>query len=205
MHIAVVGNIGVGKTTLTKLLSEHYNWSPLYEDVLENPYLEDFYNQMHRWSFNLQIYFLNSRFRQTLDIQSSGKTMIQDRSIYEDAFIFAPNLHAMGLMSSRDFQNYKSVFDLMSSLIQGPDLLIYLKSSVPNLLRQIKRRGREYEVGISKEYLQNLNIRYDTWIQDCDPKKLLIIDVDTFNFVDRPEDLQEIIHKIDSKINLFTS
>jgi len=200
MHIAIAGNIGAGKTTLTTLLAEHYTWSPLYEDVLENPYLEDFYNQMHRWSFNLQIYFLNTRFRQTLNIQSSGKTMVQDRSIYEDAHIFAPNLHAMGLMTSRDFQNYQSVFELMSGLIQGPDLLIYLKSSVPNLLAQIQKRGREYETGISKEYLQNLNDRYNAWIDTFDTQKLLVIDVDRLNFVDHKADLEQIIQKINAKI-----
>ena len=149
MHVAIAGNIGAGKTTLTKLLSKHFKWEPQYEDVLENPYLEDFYDQMERWSFNLQVYFLNSRFRQILDIRESGKDIIQDRTIYEDAYIFAPNLHDMGLMTNRDFENYRSLFDLMESVTKAPDLLIYLRSTVPNLVKQIQKRGREYENSIS--------------------------------------------------------
>lgn len=201
MHIVVAGNIGAGKTSLTKLLAKHYKWSPLYEDVLENPYLEDFYNTMERWSFNLQVYFLNSRFRQILDIRKSGKTTIQDRSIYEDAYIFAPNLHAMGLMTSRDFNNYKSLFDLMTEVVEGPDLLIYLRSSIPNLVKQIHGRGREYESSISIEYLSKLNDRYEDWVKDYNKGKLLIIDVDELNFVDNPEDLGTIINKIDAELN----
>ena len=162
MHVAIAGNIGAGKTTLTKLLAKHYNWEAQYEDVLENPYLEDFYNKMERWSFNLQIYFLNSRFRQILQIRESGKKIIQDRTIYEDAHIFAPNLHAMGLMTNRDFENYSSLFDLMESVVQGPDLLIYLRSSIPNLVSQIHKRGRDYENSISKDYLSRLNEHYET-------------------------------------------
>ena len=149
MHVAIAGNIGSGKTTLTKLLAKHYKWEPQYEDVLENPYLEDFYNKMERWSFNLQIYFLNTRFRQILQIRESGQKIIQDRTIYEDAHIFAPNLHAMGLMPNRDFENYRSLFDLMEGLVEGPNLLIYLRSSIPNLVAQIHKRGREYENTIS--------------------------------------------------------
>jgi deoxyadenosine/deoxycytidine kinase len=164
MHIAVAGNIGAGKTTLTGLLAKHYKWMPHYEDVDENLYLNDFYNDMQRWAFNLQIYFLNSRFKQIIDIRKSGKTVIQDRTIYEDAEIFAPNLHSMGLMSTRDFKNYKSLFDLMVSLIQPPDLLIYLRASVPTLVNQIQKRGREYENSIRLDYLKQLNDRYENWI-----------------------------------------
>ena len=201
MHIAVAGNIGAGKTSLTKLLAKHYKWQPLYEDVLENPYLEDFYNTMERWSFNLQVYFLNSRFRQILDIRESGKATIQDRSIYEDAYIFAPNLHSMGLMTNRDFENYRSLFDLMERVVKGPDLLIYLRSSIPNLVAQIHKRGREYESSISIDYLSKLNDRYEDWAKGYTKGKLLIIDVDNLNFVDNPEDLGEIITRIDGEMN----
>lgn len=201
MHVAIAGNIGAGKTTLTKLLAKHYNWEPQFEDVLENPYLEDFYNKMERWSFNLQIYFLNSRFRQILQIRESGKKIIQDRTIYEDAYIFAPNLHAMGLMTNRDFENYRSLFDLMESVVQGPDLLIYLRSSIPNLVKQIHSRGREYENSISIDYLSRLNERYEAWIHDYTKGNLLIIDVDNINFVENPEDLGDIINRIDGEIH----
>ncbi|MBW2962126.1 deoxynucleoside kinase [Mesonia aestuariivivens] len=201
MHVAIAGNIGAGKTTLTQLLAKHYQWEPQYEDVLENPYLEDFYNQMERWSFNLQIYFLNSRFRQILEIRESGKSIIQDRTIYEDAFIFAPNLHAMGLLTNRDFENYKSLFDLMESVTKPPDLLIYLRSSIPNLVAQIQKRGREYENSISIDYLSRLNERYEAWAHDYKKGNLLIIDVDDINFVDNPEDLGEIINKIDGELH----
>ena len=201
MHIAIAGNIGAGKTTLTKLLAKHYNWEAQLEDVVDNPYLDDFYNQMERWSFNLQVYFLNSRFRQVLQIRQSGKDIIQDRTIYEDAHIFAPNLHAMGLMTNRDFENYKSLFDLMESLVQGPDVLIYLRSSIPNLVSQIHKRGRDYENSISIDYLSRLNERYEAWIHGYNKGKLLIIDVDDLNFVDNPEDLGSIINTIDAEIN----
>lgn len=201
MHVAIAGNIGAGKTTLTKLLAKHFKWEPQFEDVLENPYLEDFYNKMERWSFNLQIYFLNSRFRQIMEIRESGKNIIQDRTIYEDAHIFAPNLHAMGLMPNRDFENYKSLFDLMESVVQGPDLLIYLRSSIPNLVAQIHKRGREYENSISIDYLSRLNERYEAWVHDYDKGILLVIDVDNINFVDNPEDLGNIITKIDAELN----
>ncbi|HIB37685.1 deoxynucleoside kinase [Mesonia sp.] len=201
MHVAIAGNIGAGKTTLTKLLAKHYHWEPQYEDVLENPYLEDFYNQMERWSFNLQIYFLNSRFRQILEIRESGKSIIQDRTIYEDAYIFAPNLHAMGLLTNRDFENYKSLFDLMESVTKGPDLLIYLRSSIPNLVAQIQKRGRDYENSISIDYLSRLNERYEAWAHDYNKGKLLIIDVDNINFVDNPEDLGDIINRIDGELH----
>ncbi|GGZ90757.1 deoxynucleoside kinase [Algibacter mikhailovii] len=201
MHIAVAGNIGAGKTTLTKLLAKHYNWEAQLEDVVDNPYLDDFYNQMARWSFNLQVYFLNSRFRQVLQIRQSGRDIIQDRTIYEDAHIFAPNLHAMGLMTNRDFENYKSLFDLMESLVQGPDVLIYLRSSIPNLVSQIHKRGRDYENSISIDYLSRLNERYEAWIHGYDKGKLLIIDVDKLDFVDNPEDLGNVINTIDAEIN----
>ncbi|NJY61786.1 deoxynucleoside kinase [Salinimicrobium sp. CDJ15-81-2] len=201
MHVAIAGNIGAGKTTLTKLLAKHFNWEAQYEDVLENPYLEDFYNKMERWSFNLQIYFLNSRFRQILDIRESGKAIIQDRTIYEDAHIFAPNLHAMGLMTNRDFENYKSLFDLMESVVQGPDLLIYLRSSIPNLVSQIHKRGRDYENSISIDYLSRLNERYEAWVHHYNKGNLLIIDVDNINFVDNPEDLGNIITRVDGELN----
>ncbi len=201
MHIAIAGNIGAGKTTLTRLLAKHYKWEPHFEDVLENPYLEDFYNKMERWSFNLQIYFLNSRFRQIVEIRESGKDIIQDRTIYEDAYIFAPNLHSMGLMTNRDYENYRSLFDLMEGVVEGPDLLIYLRSSIPNLVNQIHKRGREYENTISIDYLSRLNERYEAWAHDYDKGNLLIVDVDQLNFVDNPEDLGNIINRIDAELN----
>lgn len=201
MHVAVAGNIGAGKTTLTKLLAKHYKWEAQLEDVVDNPYLDDFYNQMERWSFNLQVYFLNSRFSQVLQIHESGKNIIQDRTIYEDAYIFAPNLHAMGLMTNRDFKNYTGLFELMESLVKGPDLLIYLRSSIPNLVKQIHQRGRDYENSISIDYLSRLNERYEAWIHDYEKGNLLIIDVDKIDFVSKPEDLGEVISKIDAEIN----
>ena len=201
MHVAIAGNIGSGKTTLTRLLSKHYKWKPHYEDVEDNPYLDDFYNEMERWSFNLQIYFLNSRFRQILEIRERGEKVIQDRTIYEDAYIFAPNLHAMGLMTNRDFENYKSLFDLMESVTKGPDLLIYLRSSIPNLVKQIHKRGRDYENSISIEYLSRLNERYEAWITTYNKGKVIILDVDDIDFVENPEHLGEVISKIDAEIN----
>jgi deoxyadenosine/deoxycytidine kinase len=201
MHVAVAGNIGAGKTTLTKLLAKHYKWEAQLEDVVDNPYLDDFYNQMERWSFNLQVYFLNSRFRQVNQIHTSGKDIIQDRTIYEDAHIFAPNLHAMGLMTNRDFENYSSLFELMESFVKGPDLLIYLRSSIPNLVAQIHKRGRDYENTISIDYLSRLNERYEAWISKYDKGNLLIIDVDDLDFVSNPEDLGGIINRIDAQIN----
>ncbi len=201
MHIAVAGNIGSGKTTLTRLLAKHYGWKPHFEDVDDNPYLNDFYEDMQRWSFNLQIYFLNSRFGQIVDIRRKGDTVIQDRTIYEDAHIFAPNLHIMGLMSTRDFNNYLNLFNLMSSLIQPPDLLIYLRGSVPTLVSQIQKRGRDYEKNIRLDYLQRLNERYEAWIETYKLGKMLIIEVDNMNFADRPEDLRMVINKIDATIH----
>lgn len=201
MHVAIAGNIGAGKTTLTKLLAKHYKWEAQLEDVVDNPYLDDFYNQMERWSFNLQVYFLNSRFRQVAQIRESGKDIIQDRTIYEDAHIFAPNLHAMGLMTNRDFENYSSLFQLMESFVQGPDLLIYLRSSISNLVEQIHKRGRDYENSISIDYLSRLNERYEAWISKYDKGNLLIIDVDNLDFVSNPEDLGGIINKVEAEIN----
>lgn len=201
MHIAIAGNIGAGKTTLTNLLAKHFKWEPQFEEVITNPYLDDFYTQMERWSFNLQIYFLNTRFRQILSIRESGKSVIQDRTIYEDAFIFAPNLHDMGLMTGRDFENYQSLFELMESLVAPPDLLIYLRSSIPNLVKQIHKRGRSYENGISIDYLNRLNEKYEDWVKGYDKGKLIIIDVDNLDFVDNPEDLGSIVNRIDAELN----
>jgi deoxyadenosine/deoxycytidine kinase len=200
MHIAIAGNIGAGKTTLTKLLSKHYKFEGHYEDVVKNPYLDDFYDEMERWSFNLQIYFLNSRFRQIMDFTKNGKKIIQDRTIYEDAFIFAPNLKAMGLMTNRDFENYKSIFDLMESFVKAPDLLIYLRSGIPNLVDQIHKRGRDYENSISIDYLSRLNERYEAWTQTYTKGKILVIDVDNLDFVKNKEDLKLIISKVDNSL-----
>jgi deoxyadenosine/deoxycytidine kinase len=201
MHVAIAGNIGSGKTTLTTLLARHYNWEPHFEDVDENPYLNDFYNDMQRWSFNLQIYFINSRFSQVKEIHDKNKNVIQDRTIYEDAYIFAPNLHAMGLMTSRDFENYFSLFNLIDSYVKAPDLLIYLRASVPTLVNQIQKRGREYENAIRLDYLKRLNERYEAWISTYDKGKILIVDVDDNNFSENAEDLGKIINMINAEIN----
>ena len=200
MHIAIAGNIGSGKTTLTTKLAKHYKWEAHYEDVENNPYLNDFYKEMQRWSFNLQVYFLNSRFRQILNIKSSGKDFIQDRTIYEDAFIFAPNLHSMGLMSSRDFDNYQQLFSLMDSFVQGPDLLIYLRASTTTLVSQIQKRGREYEKTISIEYVSRLNERYEAWITNYDSGKLLKINVDNLDFIENKSDYNKILDTIKKEI-----
>ena len=201
MHIAVAGNIGSGKTTLTNMLSNHYGWRPHFEAVDDNPYLADFYNDMQRWSFNLQIYFLNTRFKDVVEILKSEETVIQDRTIYEDACIFAKNLHKMGLMSTRDFENYNSLFSLMLSLVKPPDLLIYLRSSVPNLVNHIQKRGREYEAGIRLDYLQGLNNLYDKWIDNYKDGKLLIVDVDEVRFEENPKDFSYIINNIDAQLH----
>jgi deoxyadenosine/deoxycytidine kinase len=201
MHIAVAGNIGSGKTTLTGLLSKQFAWDAHFEDVDDNPYLNDFYNDMQRWSFNLQIYFLNTRFNQILSFRRSGKTLVQDRTIYEDAYIFAPNLHAMGLMSTRDFENYFTLFNMLNSLIQPPDLVIYLRASVPTLVRQIQKRGRKYEDNIRLDYLKRLNERYEAWIETYKLGKMLIVDVDSYNFIDKPEDLSVVIDKVNASIH----
>ncbi len=199
MHIAVAGNIGSGKTTLTKMLAAHYGWTPKFESVDYNPYLADYYEDMERWSFNLQIYFLNKRFKDVVDISKTDDIIIQDRTIYEDARIFAPNLHAMGLMSTRDFENYSDLFDLMMSMVNPPDLLIYLKSSIPNLVAQIQKRGREYEKGIRIDYLTGLNERYDEWIAGY-KGNLLVVDADNFKFANRPEDFEKVTDMIDAKL-----
>lgn len=201
MHVAIAGNIGSGKTTLTGLLAKHYNWHPHYEDADDNPYLNDFYDDMQRWSFNLQVYFLNNRFGQVTEIRKGTASVVQDRTIYEDAYIFAPNLHAMGLMTTRDFENYFSLFQLMDSFIQAPDLLIFLRASVPTLVSQIQKRGRDYEEGIRIDYLKRLNERYEAWISTYDKGKLLIIDVDEIKFEDNPEHLGHVINRIDAEIN----
>jgi len=201
MHIAIAGNIGAGKTTLTEMLASHYNWEPHFEDVLKNPYLDDFYERMERWSFNLQIYFLNSRFNQMLECSNNGKNTIQDRTIYEDAYIFAPNLQSMGLMTNRDFENYQSIFNTLNSFVKDPDLLIYLRSGIPNLVDQIHKRGRDYENSISIEYLSRLNERYEAWIQSYDKSNLLVIEVDDIDFVENKEDFKSVVAQIDAKIN----
>ncbi len=200
-HIAIAGNIGAGKTTLTTQLAKHFNWEPHFEDVEDNPYLADFYHDMHRWSFNLQVFFLNSRYRQILGIQKGEKTIIQDRTIYEDAHIFAPNLHEMGLMSKRDFENYFTLFEMMLEQVSPPDLLIYLKASIPTLVGHIQQRGRDYEGSISLDYLKKLNERYDSWASTYTEGKLLVINADDIDFINRPEDLGEIISKVQAELH----
>lgn len=201
MHIAIAGNIGSGKTTLTRMLAEHYSWTPKYESVDYNPYLSDFYNDMERWSFNIQIYFLNKRFLDVVEINKHEDIVIQDRSIYEDACIFAPNLHDMGLMSTRDYENYASLFSLMASLVKAPDLLIYLRSSIPHLVGNIQKRGREYENSIRLDYLKGLNSLYEKWVDNYKDGKLLIIDVDKLNFEEKAEDFSLICDKIEAQLN----
>ncbi|MGV0923688.1 deoxynucleoside kinase [Empedobacter tilapiae] len=201
MHIAIAGNIGAGKTTLTNLLAKQYNWTAQFEDVEMNPYLDDFYNDMEKWAFNLQIYFLGSRFNQVKEIRESGKDIIQDRTIYEDAHIFASNLNDMGLLSTRDYNNYLRVFNLMTSFVEAPDLLIYLKASIPTLVAQIQKRGRDYENSISIDYLSRLNEKYDKWISNYKEGKILVIDVDNLDFVENKEDLGLIFNKIEGEIN----
>lgn len=200
-HIAVAGNIGAGKSTLTNLLAKNFNWQPQFEDVENNPYLNDFYDDMPRWSFNLQVYFLNSRYQQVIEIKNNPGTIIQDRTIYEDAEIFAPNLHKMGLMSTRDFENYKSLYNTIISQLEAPDLLIYLKASIPTLVDNIQKRGRDYEENIRLDYLKRLNEFYDSWIAKYDTGKLLIIDCDQLNFVENEDDLAEIYNKVQAELH----
>tara|TARA_Y100000589_G_scaffold95998_2_gene90595 strand:+ start:5737 stop:6348 length:612 start_codon:yes stop_codon:yes gene_type:complete len=200
MHIAIAGNIGVGKTTLCKMLSKHYKWNPLYEAVDHNPYLDDFYNDMQRWSFNLQVFFLNSRFRQVQDILKSKKTIIQDRTIYEDAYIFAPNLQSMGLMTQRDYENYLELFKLMESFVSPPDLLIYLRSDVPSIVNKIQNRGRNYEEGIRIDYLKRLNERYEAFFESYNHNNL-VIQANEIDFQKNKEDFGLIIEKIDSNLS----
>jgi deoxyadenosine/deoxycytidine kinase len=200
-HVAVAGNIGAGKTTLTELLAKKFNWEINFEDTNDNPYLADFYDDMQRWSFHLQIYFLNSRYQQILNIQSGAKATIQDRTIYEDAYIFAPNLYEMGLMSSRDFDNYFNLFRTMSTQVNPPDLLIYLRASIPTLVEHIQSRGRDYEGNMSLDYLKRLNNRYEDWVKNYKDGKLLIIDVDDLDFKNNPEDLGIIINKVSAELH----
>jgi len=202
MHIAIAGNIGAGKTTLTTMLSKHYGWTPQYEEVESNPYIEDFYNDMQRWSFNLQIFFLHNRFNNLVQLKKDkNKTIIQDRTIYEDAYIFAPNLHAMGLMSTRDYETYSQLFETIKTQLKGPDLLIYLRASIPSLVNNIQKRGRDFEDSIRLDYLKRLNERYEAWISKYKEGKLLIIDIDDVNFAENKEHLGEIINKIEREIN----
>lgn len=200
-HVAVAGNIGAGKTTLTSVLAKHYKWTPNYEDIDTNPYLVDFYEDMHRWSFNLQVYFLNTRLKQLEEIRNGKNTVIQDRTIYEDAYIFAPNLSDMGLMNKRDYENYTSLFNSLIKMVQPPDLLIYLKASIPKLVDQIQKRGREYEENIRLDYLKRLNEYYNKWIEKYDDGKLLVIDIENLDFTDNDEDLAEVIRRVDAEIN----
>jgi deoxyadenosine/deoxycytidine kinase len=200
MHLAIAGNIGSGKTTLTTLLSKHYKFEPHYENVEDNPYISDFYEDMQRWSFNLQIFFLNERYNSILQMQKAKKNIIQDRTIYEDAHIFAPNLHSMGLMSTRDFETYQKLFDSLSQTIKPPDLLIYLRASIPSLVNNIQKRGREYEDSIRLDYLRRLNERYEAWISSYKPKHLSI-EIDELNFAENSEHLGSIISKIQAEVN----
>lgn len=200
-YIAVAGNIGAGKTTLTSLLAKHYKWTPNFENIDQNPYLVDFYEDMHRWSFNLQVYFLNTRLKQLEEIRNGKNTVIQDRTIYEDAYIFAPNLSDMGLMNKRDFENYTSLFNTLIKMVEPPDLLIYLKASIPKLVDQIQKRGREYEENIRLDYLKRLNEYYNKWIDNYDAGKLLVIDIENLDFTENSEDLAEVIQRVDAQIN----
>jgi deoxyadenosine/deoxycytidine kinase len=200
-HIAIAGNIGAGKTTLSTQLAKHFGWEAHFESTEDNPYLSDFYNDMMRWSFNLQIYFLNSRYQQILEIQQGEKTIIQDRTIYEDAYIFAPNLHDMGLMSARDFENYFNLFQTMSSQINAPDLLIYLKANISTLVDHIQDRGRDYEGNMSLDYLKRLNERYENWIGNYTEGRLLIINADEIDFVKNPEDLGKVVDMVQGELH----
>lgn len=200
MHIAIAGNIGVGKTTLTGMLAKHYGWEANYEMVDDNPYLNDFYQDMKAWAFNVQISYLHSRLQRIMSIRNSGKDVIQDRTIYEDAYIFAPNLHGMKLMATRDFETYFSLFQQVEQLLQAPDLLIYLKASIPTLVKRIQCKGREYENAIRIDYLESLNRRYETWVKSYDLGKILVIDTDSINFIDNPEDFSKIVNKIDAEL-----
>lgn len=200
-HIAVAGNIGAGKTTLAALLARQAGWTPHFEDADQNPYLNDFYDDMSRWSFNLQVYFLNTRLRQLTDIRAGGNTVIQDRTIYEDAYIFAPNLYEMGLMTPRDFQNYESLFETLKRLVQPPDLVIYLKASIPKLVDQIQQRGRDYEENIRLDYLKRLNEAYNRWIDGYRDGPLLVVDVDKLDFANNPDDLADVMQRVQARLN----
>ena len=199
MHIAIAGNIGSGKTTLTKMLAKRYGWTPRFEPVDNNPYLDDFYHDMNRWSFNLQVYFLNKRFKEVVEISQSKENIIQDRTIFEDAKIFAPNLHEQGYMSDRDFENYSDLFDLMMSLVKLPQLMIYIRSSIPTLVKHIEKRGRSFEKSIRIDYLTGLQQRYEEWIKDY-KGDLIIIDGDKLSFEDTPEDFRKVTDLIDANL-----
>ena len=199
MHIAIAGNIGSGKTTLTKMLAKHFGWTPRFEPVEHNPYLDDFYADMARWSFNLQVYFLNKRFKEVVEIAQTSEVIVQDRTIFEDARIFAPNLHEMGMMSDRDFANYSDLFDLMMSLVELPDLMIYIRSTIPNIVSQIQKRGRDYEKSIRIDYLQGLNDRYENWIEGY-KGNLIIVDGDRLKFESSPQDFKVITDQIDAAL-----
>lgn len=201
MHIAVAGNIGSGKTTLANMLAKHYGWDIQLEDNDDNPYISDFYEDMQRWSFNLQVYFLNVRYNNIKKIRENNKPVIQDRTIYEDANIFAPNLHAMGLMSTRDFENYTALFNSLNSMIQPPDLLIYLRGTIPTLVKQIQQRGRDYEDSIRLDYLKRLNERYEAWISTYNLGKLVILNIDELDFENDPNDANFVINKIEAELN----
>ena len=200
-YVAIAGNIGAGKTSLCTMLSRHFGWNVHYEDADSNPYLIDFYNDMRRWAFNLQIYFLNSRFRQIKNILDGSETVVQDRTIYEDAHIFAPNLHEMDLIEKRDFVAYLDLFENMSSMIQPPDLLIYLKAGIPTLVKHIHERGRDYEGNMSLDYLKKLNKRYDDWIEGYDKGNLLIINADEIDFIKNPEDFGMVLEKVNAQLH----
>jgi len=200
-HVAIAGNIGAGKTTLTTMLGKQFKWDVHYESAEDNPYLHDFYNDMKRWSFNLQVYFLNNRYQQVLEILNGDRTVVQDRTIYEDAYIFAPNLHDMGLMSTRDFENFFALFKTMSSQIQPPDLLIYLRANISTLVSHIQDRGREYEGNMSLDYLKRLNERYETWIETYKEGRLLIINADEVDFAHDPEDLGKVINMVQGELH----
>ncbi len=200
MHVAIAGNIGSGKTTLTEMLAKHFKWTPIYEQMDDNPYIANFYEDMRRWSFNLQVYFLHKRFKYVIDSRNAYENIVQDRTLYEDAYIFAPNLHAMGLMNTRDFETYSALFELMESFIKPPDLLIYLKASVPTLIKQIERRGREYESSIRLDYITSLNNRYNSWIEGYSNRKL-IINMDDLDITDNPKDLGFVVDSINAEIN----
>ena len=199
MHIAIAGNIGSGKTTLTKMLAKRYGWNPRFEPVDNNPYLDDFYHDMNRWSFNLQVYFLNKRFKEVVEISQSDENIIQDRTIFEDAKIFAPNLHDQGYMSDRDFENYSDLFDLMMSLVKLPQLMIYIRSSIPTLVKHIEKRGRSFEKSIRIDYLTGLQQRYEDWIKNY-KGELIIIDGDKLSFEDTPEDFRKVTDMIDASL-----
>ncbi|MCE7057619.1 deoxynucleoside kinase [Algoriphagus sp. AGSA1] len=200
MHIAVSGNIGSGKTTLTAKLARHYGWKAEFEAVDDNPYLPDFYDDMQRWAFHLQVYFLNSRFNQLKEIQKRGTPTIQDRTIYEDAYIFAENLYKSKLLTERDYQNYQSLFSSMIAHVKAPDLLIYLKADIPKLVGQIEKRGRSYETAMRIDYLKNLNTHYEEWIAGYKEGKLLIIDVNNLDFVENPGDFSLVLEKVEREI-----